>query len=51
MKMDQVVVSEATKNPSIFSNVQQLTTTKLQKQRKTISRQGGVKENLPEMNL
>ena len=41
MKRDQVVVSQATKNPSSFSNIQPLRTTKLQKQRKIINRQGG----------
>jgi hypothetical protein len=51
MKRDQVVVSQATKNPSSLSNLQPLTTTNLQKQRKRIIRQGGVKEKIPELNL
>jgi hypothetical protein len=51
MKSDQVVVSEATKNPSILSNIQLLTTKSLQKQRKRIRCQGGVKENILELNL
>ena len=51
MKRDQVVVSQATKNPSSLSNLQPLTTTNLQKQRKRISHEGGVKEKLPELNM
>jgi hypothetical protein len=51
MKRDQVLFNQATKNPSSLSNLQPLTTTNLQKQRKRINRQGGVKEKLPEMNL
>jgi hypothetical protein len=51
MKRDQVVINQATKNSSIFSNPQLLTTTNLQTPRKGINRQGGVKEKIPELNL
>jgi hypothetical protein len=51
MKSDQVVVSEATKNPSSLSNLQPMTTKNLKKQRKIIRCQGGVKEKVPELNL
>jgi hypothetical protein len=51
MNMDQVVINQATMNPSSLSNLQPMTTTNLQKQRKTISRPGGVKKKVPGMNL
>jgi hypothetical protein len=37
---DQVVIIQETKNPSSLSNLQPMTTTNLQKQRKTINRSG-----------
>jgi hypothetical protein len=51
MKRDQVVVSQETKNLSSLSNPQTLTTVTLQKQRKKISHQEGMKEKVPEPNL
>jgi hypothetical protein len=51
MKRDQVVVSQETKNPSSLSNLQPMTTTNLQKQRKTINHPGGIKKKVPELNL
>jgi hypothetical protein len=51
MKRDQVVFSQATKHPSSLSNLQPMTTTNLQRQRKIINRQGGVKEKVTEMNM
>jgi hypothetical protein len=44
MKRDQVVVSQETKNPSGLSNLQPMTTTNPQKQRKTTSRPVSVKK-------
>jgi hypothetical protein len=51
MKRDKVVVIQETKNPSSLSNLQPMTTTKLQKQRKIINHQGGVKKKVPELSL
>jgi hypothetical protein len=51
MKRDQVVVSQETKNLSSLSNPQTLTIVTLQKQRKKISHQEGMKEKVPELNL
>jgi hypothetical protein len=51
MKKDQIVVSQATNNPSSLSNLHSLKTTNMEKQRKIISRQGRVKEKVPELNL
>ena len=44
MKRDQVVVIQATKTSSSLSNLQPMTTTNPQKQRKIINRLGGVKK-------
>jgi hypothetical protein len=51
MKRHQVVVSQATKNPSRLSNLQPMTTSNLQKQRKIINCQGGVNKKVSELNL
>jgi hypothetical protein len=51
MKKDQVVIIQVIQNPSSLSNPQSLTTTTLQKQRKKISHQEGMKEKAPEPNL
>jgi hypothetical protein len=51
MKRDQVVESQETKNPSSLSNVQPMTTTNLQKQRKTIIRPRKVRKKVPGLNL
>jgi hypothetical protein len=47
----QVVIIQVIQNPSNFSNPQSLTKTTLQKQRKKISQQEGMKEKAPEPNL
>jgi hypothetical protein len=51
MNRDQVVISQEMKNPSSLSNLQPMTTTNLQKQRKTINRPGRVKKKVPRLNL
>jgi hypothetical protein len=51
MKRDQVVANQETNNPSNLSNLQPMTTTNLQKQRKTINCPGGVKKKVPGLNL
>jgi hypothetical protein len=51
MKRDQAVGSHEMKNPSSLSKVQPMTITNLQKQRKTISHPGRVKEKVPGLNL
>jgi len=51
MKNDQVVIIQVIQNPSRFSNPQSLTTVTLQKQRKKIIHQEGMKEKRPEPNL
>jgi hypothetical protein len=49
MKKDQVVIIEVIHDPSSLSNLQSLTTTTFQKQRKKISHQEGMKNKVPEM--
>jgi hypothetical protein len=51
MKKDQAVGSQEMKNPSGLSKVQPMTITTLQKQRKTISHPGRIKEKVPGLNL
>ena len=51
MKKDQVVNIQVIQNLSSLSNPQTLTTFTLQKQRKKISHQEGMKEKVPEPNL
>jgi hypothetical protein len=51
MKKDQVVIIQVTQNLSSLSNPQTLTTVTLQKQRKKISHQEGMKGKTPEQNL
>jgi hypothetical protein len=51
MKKDQVVIIQIIQNPSSLSNLQSLTTTTLQKQRKKINHQEGMKEKVLEPNL
>ena len=51
MNKDQVVIIQVIQNPSSFSNPQTLTTVILQKQRRKISHQEGMKEKTPEPNL
>jgi len=49
IKKDQVVIIQVIWNPSSLLNLQSLMTTILQKQRKKISHQKGVKEKVPEL--
>ena len=51
MKRDQVVVIQATKNPSSLSNIQPMTTTNLHKQKKIIICRGGVMKEVLELKL
>jgi hypothetical protein len=51
MKRDQVVFSQETNNLSSLSNPQALTTVTLQKQRRKINYQEGMKEKVLEPNL
>jgi hypothetical protein len=51
MKKDQVVIIQVIHNPSSLSKLQSLKKTTLQKQRKKISHQKGMKEKVPESNL
>jgi hypothetical protein len=51
MKKDQIIVSQATKNPLSLSNLHSLTIINMEKQRKIINHQGREKEEVPELKL
>jgi hypothetical protein len=51
MKRNQVVINQATKNPSSLSNLPSMTTKNLQKQKKIIVYLGGVMKEVPELKL
>ena len=51
MKRDQVVINQATRNPSSLSNLPSMTTKNPHKQKKIIIFLGGVMKEVPEMKL